>query len=79
MGSDIGIQEIVTGGAIGILVGLAIIALFIPGIGWLAGAALLTAAAILGAIGGFLFSDAYQRLVDYHVYEWAVIVLNAFS
>jgi PLAT/LH2 domain-containing protein/thrombospondin type 3 repeat protein len=77
MGDDIGVEEIVIGGAIGIMVGLAIIALFIPGAGWLVGAALLAAAALLGAIGGFFFSDAYQRVVDYHVNEWAAILLNA--
>jgi hypothetical protein len=32
---------------------------------------------LLGAIGGFFFSDAYQRVVDYHVNEWAAILLNA--
>jgi len=76
MGDDIGIQELVTGGAIGIMVGLAIIALFIPGIGWIAGGLLLLGAALLGTIGGFFFSDAYLRIVDYHVNEWAHILLN---
>jgi hypothetical protein len=78
MDSDAGTQTIVIGGAIGIMVGLVVIALFIPGIGWAWGAALLTAAALLGTIGGFLFSDAYQRLVNYHVYEWAVVMLDVF-
>jgi hypothetical protein len=77
MGDDIGVEEIVIGGAIGVIVGLAIIALFIPGAGWLVGAALLAAGALLGAIGGFFFSDAYARVVDYHVNEWAAILLNA--
>ncbi|MEJ7644736.1 MAG: PLAT/LH2 domain-containing protein [Chryseolinea sp.] len=78
MGDDIGIQDLVIGGLTGIFVGLAIIALFIPGIGWVAGAALLAAAAILGTLGGFLFSDPYQRVVDYHVNEWAALFFNVF-
>lgn len=78
MGSDVGWQELAIGGAIGIMVGLAIIALFIPGIGWIAGAALLLGAAILGAFTGFLFSDSYLRLVNYHAHEWAVIMLDVF-
>jgi hypothetical protein len=78
MGDDIGLQDLVIGGLIGIFVGLAIIALFIPGIGWLAGAALLAAAAILGTFGGFLFSDPYQRVVDFHPNEWAALFFNVF-
>jgi len=79
MGDDVGIEDIVTGGAIGIIVGLAIIALFIPGIGWIAGAALLLAAGLIGAITGFFFSDAYLRIVDYHPNEWAALFFRVFN
>jgi len=78
MGDDIGIQDLVTGGLIGVFVGLAIIALFIPGIGWVAGALLLATAALLGTFGGFLFSDPYQRVVDYHANEWGALFFNVF-
>ncbi len=79
MGDDIGMENIVTGGAIGIMIGLAIIALFIPGIGWFAGALLVLGAALIGSITGFLFSDSYERIVDYHPNEWAVILFNVFQ
>ncbi|MEP7323541.1 MAG: PLAT/LH2 domain-containing protein [Saprospiraceae bacterium] len=75
MGADIGVKELVIGGLTGIFIGLAIIALFIPGIGWVAGALLLTAAALIGAFSGFFFTDAYERVVDYHLNEWNVIKL----
>lgn len=75
MGADAGTGELISGGLIGVFIGLAIIALFIPGIGWVAGAALLAAAALVGVISGFFFSDAYERVVDYHINEWAVIKL----
>lgn len=78
MGDDIGFENIFIGGAIGVMVGLAIIALFIPGIGWLAGAALLLGAALIGSISGFFFSDSYLRIVDYHPNEWAALLFQVF-
>jgi hypothetical protein len=78
MGSDAGTQAFIIGGAIGVMVGLAFIALFIPGIGWIAGALLLLGAAIVGALTGGLFSDAYLRVVNYHPHEWAVIMVDVF-
>lgn len=33
---------------------------------------------ILGGIGGVTFSDAYQRVVDYHPNEWNVLQFNVF-
>ncbi len=75
MGADAGARELIIGGLTGIFIGLVIIALFIPGIGWAAGVALLAGAALLGIFGGFFFSDAYERVVDYHLNEWKVIKL----
>lgn len=78
MGADIGLESIVIGGLAGAFIALGIIALLIPGAGWIVGGLLVLGGLLVGAIGGFFFSDAYERIVNYHPNEWAVLFFKIF-
>jgi PLAT/LH2 domain len=69
MGDDVGLDSIIAGAAGGALIGASIGAAF-GGVGAIVGG---FAGLVGGALLGFLNSDAWLRVIDYHPNEWVAV------